>query len=463
MRHYLSIVMCQPLSFRLLLILVLLSYTIYIPVVFLKTKFFLIFFDVILIIALLTISFSARFQPKSKSVYFLYSVVILYVLSVSISFIQASSYVDLHALTVFRNFVFGMGILVVGISTITDKVKLDLLVVIFFWCSVVASIYGLRQVVFGYWGAELAHLQGMGSLMKEAVVLGRYRVTSTFGDPVLAGFYMMIGVYMAMLYKNMMFFVLDKKTIYTYFIVLNFIALLSTLTRGPLVSLFVGLIMITLLKAASDIRFFLRGLKYVGVVISLFVIVINTVESGMLNDSDNQYVRKAAHVLESVWSVAMLLDSRDDLDHFLVGQSKDARLAGWKEGVVFLSNHPLGVGLSGESSFSFSPGDTGVLQIGLLAGLPSFVFLIIIILYISVRGLFFVVSNRANNSSMPIIIIYGLWCAVVADTFITNMLDSAVASVAFWLVGAIVININKIYRRPVPTIENGTQSSLLYR
>ena len=174
----------------------------------------------------------------------------------------------------FRNFLFAIGILFVSSTWINNKRMVDAFLSVTVILTFLTSLYGFKQLFFGFTTFELDRLALMGSSLKEFETLNRLRLTSTFGDPLVFSFFLMVGVYIYFLAKSRNVAVLITQKLHPYSIILIFISLVLTLTRAPLFGLMVGFVLYQIITFKKNFRKIYSFLLKVVLLFFLFFILI---------------------------------------------------------------------------------------------------------------------------------------------------------------------------------------------
>lgn len=427
-------------------VLVASTYVVYIAVSFFRTENFLFALDALLVVAVLYALMSRAFAERTVAHGYLLLLLTLYVGSVLFAWVVLSPPGELASLKTLRNLLYCAGVFIVTLTYVTDRARLASLVRLMAMLSVFSAFYGLRQAVFGFWGFELDRLALMGSSLQEMLTLGRARLTSTFGDPLLCGFFMMAGLFLF----RARWYVCDlsawAKRFYQVGAFATFAVLVASLTRAPLLGFAVGVVAVL----ATDFRLTRRSLARIGwaVIAGLIFLgaVVWVVESGMLAGSENPVIRFLDTGLSSVWSLIVLFSAGgDESTYFLVGQSRDQRLAAWTAGIAYLSSYPLGAGFSNAGLFGFSLGDAGLLQVALLIGVPGATAYLTIIAMVFFRGYGHLRRTERTDHRRAISALLGLWIAILVTTGISSLATTSVASVITWLVAGALVNVRRIF------------------
>lgn len=445
-----------PVGLRALRGMVAACYVIYIAVSFFRSENFLFLLDALLAVAVFFAVTSRSFARHTLQHGVVLLTVAAYIITVLIAWLALSDAGTVEALKVLRNLLYCVGVFVVALTYVTNRERLERLVQVMAFLTVLAAFYGLRQAIFGYWGFELERLAKMGSSLGELLTLGRARLTSTFGDPLLCGFYMMAGLFVLRAKRNMTAMPLTKRLGYAIGGMATFIVLVATLTRAPLLGFFVGAGLVFALEFQLTWRNLRRLLTLAGVVVFGAGGVTWVFSSGLLADSESAALRFLDAGFSSVWSLLVLFAEANDEDtYFLVGQSRDQRLVAWGLGLRFLGDNPLGAGFTSNGMFPFALGDTGLLQVALLIGIPgglAFLAMLALPLFAGWRQLRRTVERRDRQVLAAFL---GFWIAFGITTGISSLSTSSAVAIVAWLFGAVLVNARLIFGRPKASAETG--------
>jgi O-antigen ligase len=294
----------------------------------------------------------------------------------------------------------------------------------------------------------------MGGSLLEMETLGRIRITSTFGDPLTFGVFLMLGhfVYFIARARNLCLF-LTRKTHPASLILLS-ICLLLTLTRAPMLGLVCG----GILAAVLTFRITRKHLaKAAMAVASLAVVIIGLnaiISSQTFAASNNPVINSIQNGAESAWSLSqMAMGGSDDAESaFLVSQSKDDRSRAWTTGLEFLRSNPLGGGLAVDNIFSFSPGDVGLLAVGLQVGIIGLVALIATLLSVGLHGLAGLRSTHHSEARGVPILFLAAWVGILVTNGVTLLLETSVLAIPIWIFAGFILNSKQIFNsssRPI--------------
>lgn len=438
----------NPVALRMMKILLIVPFFIYLPISFFRVDAFLFILDVALTIGMVVTITDPQKTPwifgGKRTVLFF---VALYIAAIAIRTLLDITALSVAMLTSLRNILFGMQVLIVSSAWINTQRRVDMVMKILVLGAFFTALWGIRQLVFGFLDFELERLNKMGASLREMEFMGRKRISSTFGDPLTFSFFLMIGVLAYTYVRKRKQLLWLTKTLHPWSILIIFAALVLTLTRAPLLGLMVGATTYTLLSLRITKRLLIIfGCVIVGV--ALMVVGLNwLVESRILADSDSDGLRAIHGGLESFWTLFQLAkgDEIDPQMYFLVNQSKDARSNAWGEGVNFLLTHPQGAGFSGETVFDFAITDVGILREGLELGVLGIISIIGVFIAIGLcafadctripdfevrkRGYFFIAS----------------WVAIFVVCGISSIIETSVIAIVIWSIGGIMLNLKKIY------------------
>jgi hypothetical protein len=424
-------------------------YGIYLLVSFFRSENFLFLLDAMLAIGVFFAVTSRSFARYTLR----HGVVLLacigYVLTVFIAWLVLSEASTVEALKTLRNLLYCVGVFVVALTYVTDRARLERLVKVMALLTVIAALYGLRQAVFGYWDFELERLAKMGSSLGELLTLGRARLTATFGDPLLCGFYMMAGLFVLRARRSVSDLPVHWRVLYGLGGMMTFVVLVATLTRAPLLGFFVGAGLVFLLDFNLTWRNVQRLLVASGVFTTSAGIVTAMFSSGILANSKSGAVRFLDAAVGSMWSLLVLFaEANNDETYFLIGQSRDQRLVAWGLGLDFLGKNPLGAGFTSNGMFPFALGDTGILQVALLIGIPGFVAFLSMLALPLFAGWRELRRTRDRRDRQIIAAFLGFWIAFGITTGISSLATSSAVAVIAWLFGAVLVNARTIFASP---------------
>ncbi len=432
--------------FKILVLLLATSYFIYIPIMYFKSSLFLFFQDIILFYALIITVFS---KNKLNSVfggsYFILFLILIYFFSLSIRFFLDFSQIDLKMITVTRNLSFGIGIFVVSSIWIVNQIAVDFFIRISIVLTYIVSINGYRQLFFGFAPFELERLSIMGSSLKEMDQLDRFRITSSFGDPMVFSFFMMAGIFFYFLARKRNIVPIITHKLHPYSLMFILFSLISTLTRAPLLGLLIGMCTFILLKFKLTFKNLFKFISVISTIL-LFVYSINFIVSNKyLSNIDNPFIKNVNNGIESLWSVINIVKDvdKDSDEYFLIGQSKNSRSNSWKEGISYLILNPFGAGLINKDNFNFSIGDVGILSIGLQIGIFGFFSVIALYFFIGFKSWLFIKNCKLEQKDFGYILI-SFWVSICISGGISSILDSSVINIIIWSVAGILVNQKKL-------------------
>ena len=440
----------------MLRLLLFLTFVIYLPVVIFKSDSFLLLLDLVVIFGTVVTVSSKKWIISLSKNSSIYAFFIFYIISVFLAFFLQSDISDFSALKNLRNLIFGVGVFIISSTYITDKVGLHALLRTILWGSLLVGLYGYRQMFFGYWDFELDRLALMGSSLKEMDVLERFRITSTFGDPLLCGFVMMVAVFVYLASRNMNLAPVITRAAHPMGLIIILGVLASSLTRAPLLGLACGMVVVVAFNFQLTPKRLLRGAFFLLLIILCISAITLIVESSLLADSNNYFIKVLNSALGSVWSLTQLfVSSETSSNYFLVEQSRDQRSEAWGKGLDYLMAHPFGSGLSDITIFDFSMGDTGILKIALLVGVPGALAMLAILVLVFIIGAYQVIFLVAIEEKKIAVLFLGLWVSILVTNGITSILDGSVASILIWTAAGININLSRIFaikKRKHPTV-----------
>lgn len=435
-----------PIGLRAFRLIVAICYFIYIAVAFFRSENFLFGLDALLAVAVLFAISSRAFAAYTASHGYILLLVSVYSLGIVYAWVGLSAPAELASLKTLRNLLYCGAVFVVALTYVTTRERLADLLKLMTMLTVLSAFYGFRQAIFGFWGFELERLALMGASLKELLTLGRSRLTATFGDPLLCGFFMMTGIFLLRARWHIGQLTRGARWFYAVGALSTFVVLVASLTRAPLLGFAVGTAAILIIDFRLTPRSLKRiaratmaGLAFLGAVVWIF-------ESGMLANSPNAVMRFLDTGLSSVWSlIALFMGGVTEDTYFLVGQSRDMRVNAWTQGVEFLKEHPFGAGFSSPGQFTFSLGDSGFLQVGLLAGIPGILAYLLLLVVVFLKGWAQFHRTRDPADRRVLSALLGLWIGFIVTTAISSLATSSVASVIMWLVAAVLVNASVIF------------------
>lgn len=440
-----------PLPVKLIYFLTIVTFFIYIPISLFRTDKFLLILDLVLIYCLLLTVLNKRmilrvFGGKTSILFF----VLLYVFSVILRFLVDLFSFEVQLLVVVRNLLFGMGIFLVSSVWMCKQKRVDQIIKIFVWAGVITSIYGIRQLLFGYMQFELDRIALMGSSLKEMNVLNRFRLTSSFGDPLLFGFFMMICIFYYLLARKRG--IVSKITInwHPWSLIIMILALILSLTRAPLLGLICGIVLIFLLNFKIKRNILSRISKIIAGIL-LFIFSLNLlIASNFLENKEIKFLNSINNGVKSFNSLYQMITYKNDVysqaEYFFVHQSKNSRLKFWNIGISYLYNNPMGAGLTNLSEFTFSVGDTGILSLGLKVGVIGLFSMVILLFLIGLSSYFRIKSISSSEFKGQSYFFLGMWLSIIIVNSISSVLDSSVLSIVIWVIAGILVNQKRIYK-----------------
>ncbi len=447
------------------------GFVIYIPVSILRSNIPLLLQDVLLFAAL-TMTMGGR--PKratrilggSRLVLFFFT---MYLFSVFFGvLVDLSTDVPLQStIRGVRSLVFGMGFLILSSIWINSPKRAYVFFKIYLWGALIAALYGFRQLLFGLMPFELERLSLMGAVVQESATFGRTRISSTFGDPATFSFIMMSAMLMLPLIRQVPAWggVIQRH----YWIVLGLLCagLLLSFARIPMVALAVALMFLFIIKRRLITTKVLRLASLTAAIVVLVFALNYLVFNRVLVQYDNKLIRVGDAVLSSVWSV---LPATDDIDLLpwrvkaLKVLSGSRRKAAWGEGLNYLFQNPLGVGIGkitegGQDAITFSPVDVGVLRFGLEVGILGFV--AVLGLWFSVAWVAYRKMKRVSDRHTLMMgrQLFALWVAFSVALLGNAYLHVEILSATVWAVGGILLNLDVIAENKKIFITKGKLAS----
>lgn len=442
----------RPLALWVIKVLLILPFVIYVPISVFRTDIFLFILDIVLLLGMLvTVMDTERtkwiFGGKKTVLVF----VSIYVLAIIFRAVVDFASVSVQMLTVLRNLFFGMQVLIVSSAWINTQKRVDMVMKILVLGAFFTAIWGIRQLVFGFMGYELERLGKMGSSLREMEFMGRKRISSGFGDPLTFSFFLMMGLFAYSHVRKRKQLLWLTKTLHPWSVMVIFIALVLTLTRAPLLGLMVGAIV----YMAFSLRITKKLITTVGLMalgLVLLVLGLNwLVESRVLADSESDGLRAIHGGLESFWTLFQLVNSEEMTPemYFLVNQSKDARSNAWAEGVSYLLSHPWGVGFTGNTSFTFSIGDVGILRQGLEIGVIGIMSIVFLFITIALNGFADIKCIPNFEKRKQGYFFVAIWVSIFVVCGISAIIETSVIAIVIWTIGGILLNQKKIYNSEI--------------
>jgi hypothetical protein len=440
----------QSLGLRALRVLVASTYVVYIAVSFFRSENFLFALDAVLGVAFIFAITSRAFAERTATRGYLLLLMALYASCVTYAWLALSARSEIESLKAVRNLLYFEAVFIVGLTYVSSRERVNAFIRLVAMLTVLSGLYGLRQAIFGYWGFELERLALMGRSLQEMMILGRARLSASFGDPLLSGVFMMVGLFVIRARWSLGMESTRVRRFYAFGAVLAFLVLVASLTRAPLLGFAVGAVTALIVEFRLNRRSLIRiamlalgGLAFMGLIIWIF-------ESGWLAHTTNPILQYLDAGVSSVWSLIALFfggASADD-NYFLVSQSKDMRALAWSQGLEFLATNPMGAGFTNSDLFGFALGDTGLLQVALVTGIPGVLTFVAILGMVFLRG--WKQARRAKRAADRRILaaLLGAWIGFIVTTSISNIATSSVASVLTWLLAAVLVNSKQIFRDP---------------
>jgi hypothetical protein len=442
----------QPLPVQLLYLLIALGFVIYIPVALFRSVWFLLVLDALLLLAILT---TVAADSTGRRAFGGNASVLMFVAMFAVAALPALAVDDaqagLSSLLAMRRLFFGVGVLYVSSIWLNTDERVTTVVRIFVIGSVIAVVYGLRQLIFGLLPFELERLALMGSGADEIDRLQRVRIPSTFGDPATYSFVMMLGLLLYLYARERHVVPLITRKFHALALPLLVAGIGMTLTRAPMIGLALALMLLILTSGQLGLTLFFKWLAITGGVVAIMLGLDAVVSSGALSQSDLPWVRSINNVLSAVWTLipAVFTGEVSGQLELLRSGSPTERLDAWREGLMFLSSHPFGGGPGSitenlNAQISFSPVDVGILRYALEMGWLGFVAQLG--LWASVLVAAWRKRARSLDANTRLLGRYliSLWLAVAAAEAITSFFHTEMISVLVWSLGGIMLNLDRI-------------------
>jgi hypothetical protein len=430
-----------------------LPFFIYIPVSIFDSSIFLFIFDLLLILAIV-----ATFLQKNIIRYIfggqtlLLFLIILYILSVLVGLItELIGLVDSSTISNFaiykelRNLLFGIGVFAITSIWIHNQLRVDKVIKTLLLGAIFITLYGFRQLLFGYFDFELYRLSKMGASLLEMTIWSRIRLTSTFGDPLTCGVYLMIGTMVFYIAKSRS--LLPRITKYKIIPIILFIAVVLTLSRAPLFGMVIGGLLVYFLNFRPDrkmIENFLKNLSFFIIFILLTSFLVNNYF--LSADYEKMSFPIIGNALKSFYSIFQMFfadANNDDIAvSFWSNQSQSHRIIAWGKGLNILALNPLG-GIY-ESKYAFYLGDVGYLSYGLKSGFYGMVSIMLIWFIITLRSYLFFRTLPVSKARNEGYLFLGIWISIIISCGISEILQNSVLSIPTWTIAAILVNQKKI-------------------
>lgn len=438
-----------PLPVKLLYILLVLTFVVYIPISIFRINALLFVLDLCLMLALaLTIINKKKMKALFAGRVSIFLLIILYIINLFFSFFQDFCSVDVNMLITVRNLLFGIGIFVITSIWLNTQKRVDMIINILLWGTFLTAVFGIRQLLFGFAPYEIDRLSMMGASLAEMETLNRIRITSSFGDPLLFAFFMMVGVFVYFISRSRKLSPIITRNIHPFCVLVILLALVLTLTRAPLVGLVCGAIMFSMINFKMTREYLVSYISILFFVITVAYGLYSLVTYQVFANSDNATLVAIDNASASFWSLFQMIMSSGEIDasmDFLVGQSKGARLILWDQGLSFLSSNPLGGGISNTAHYSFSLNDVGILSIGLRTGIIGLIVMIFLFLLIGVKAWMDIRRIPQLSVKRQGYLFLSIWIAIFVTNTISSLLDSSVCAIVIWIIAGILANQKKIY------------------
>jgi hypothetical protein len=417
------------------------SFFVYIGIAYFSNQFLMLPYA---LIPFLLIFSKSKHKKSIENNFILFSMFFLYSASILINLVTGS--LGEAGIILSINFLIFILVFLAFSSTIYSKEKLLSFLNIYLYGLTCALAYGVFQIIFGYRDFELKSIERMGSLLIEFEKMGRFRVTSTFVDPLLSSFTFCIGFFICWLKiaiinieKN------ERNNIFALKILAcaSLALMASTLTRAPMLGFVVGVI-------GSLLTYYSRNFNSLIKIICISLVTLpianflveSAVESGLINNPD---ILKTVLSIKSIFRV---VDPSDE-SYFLIGQSRDHRMNAI--GVAFeymIENFGnYGDSVINPSLLNISFVDIGLLKIGVISGLITYILLEIIYFYLLWK--IYLISIQEDDSRYRLIasITFGLWLSIIVAINISDISLGIMPSVFIWMIGAIIYNFKIIFKK----------------
>ena len=443
----------SPLPVKILYALLIINYCIYIPVSLFKSNVFLLIYDVLLILMLLlTIANKTVVKRIFNGKKVLLLLIVLYGVNLLIVTLLDFRSISIESIKTIRNLTYGLGIFIISSIWCNQKDYVNIIIKILVVGSLITGIYGFRQILFGFMDFELDRLKLMGASFKEYEVLGRARMTSSFGDPLTCAFFMMVG-YLALFIaksRGLLHYLTEKKRVYISAAIL-IISLILTLTRAPLFGLLVGSILIYPFYNWNNFRNISGNIKYIIIILCVVFLVGGVSKSYVIDSSRNYHssniqkiTRHGVSSFISIFQSFEAFDANSKVD-VILNQSQRSRISSWGKAINYIRKNPFGGGLNNSSNYSYSLVDIGLLSYGIKSGMIGFLSMILILFYIGIN------YYRLTKAETDVVLrkesyLYlSLWIAIIVTGLVSEILQNSSISIVVWTIGGILTN----YKRRV--------------
>jgi hypothetical protein len=450
------------------------SFVLYLPVAFFKTKTPLLLQDMLLFMALIkTLLCLRQSSEQARDVHFLGNSKLvlvgfwLYIATTVVGLFTVQSVALIQALQGLRTWLFGMGFLVLGSIWMRSARAVDGFVRVYFFGALFAVLYGFRQFIWGLFPFERAYLVTAASIAREIEYLGRVRIPSSFGYPTLFAFILVVALLLSPLMharrpasRGML------QTVFAWIPpIVFFSGILMSLMRGPVVALLISLTV--LLLTNLTLRKTLTTLLLVGMLLAVvFLLPVQKHAS-----YENTFAQNVLKVRETFLSFFAFFtpDIVSEEAYRQATYSIIKRREFLFDTLEVLAIHPLGGGVgsvttrqkqpftSGLGStqarkggrIQFTAIDIGYLRRAAETGYPGLLGFLALFLSIPLVGYqkLRLVSHRYSVTLGRQIL--GIWIAVSILLCSGGYLETEIVSAPFWTMGGMLLNLDLIDQEPV--------------
>jgi hypothetical protein len=455
----LLVAMTQP-PRRIYFAMLISSFVVYLLVALLRSNLPVLIIDALAVVLVLQ-TFSLRrpggivILDGSKLVMM---AVLVFFVTVAIGLTSDNIVSGVDAIRGVRTLLFGLVILVLSTVWLDSPRAMDTFLRIVMIASILAALWGIRQLMFGLWPYEIERLAIAGSSLTEWRTMGRLRVPSFFGVPTAFAFVMLTGIMLVpvAVARGTSAWMSSRPRAIAVGLLLTF-GLLSSLMRGAFLGLIVGLVTVALLRG---------GVLAVRLVKTLAagLLIIATAYGALqlrLEESTNTMVRSLGTNLQSAWSTIPLLPSAQlsSDQQRLASYSVQVRTNYIRQLVDFLNERPLGAGVgtitTSSSRYIVLPTiDIGFLRVGAelgWLGLVAYVGLFASVALAGFRRLRTIRDARLVRCGRWLL---GLWVAYSAAMLTNGYFETETLSVIGWSVAGLMLNLRhfEAARQPVVTV-----------
>lgn len=302
---------------------------------------------------------------------------------------------------------------------IFSYIKFDYIEKYICFISIVTSFISIYEYVFqSYIFSQEGYL--VWNVEGDAV----FRAIAFATSPMTLG--ILVDIYILTAFKK---FIESRKKIYIFLIVLNFISLICTYSRGPLVALIASIIVYGVLSMK---KIKIKYIFYIVILVSIIIITLN------MYDSNDIIVR--------IYSIIDWDDDPANLGRILIWlQSINiifSDIYTFLFGIGLASTGALGLG-----QFTIMVTESGVLKRFVEGGLFMMILNYLIIFKIIALG---IQSLKKQNIKVKREIIYAISCitAILIDDCTLQVTEDIGTSCLFWLFMAIILTVsNKIKKK----------------